>query len=75
VLRKVLKIDIMKALNIGPSWFFDANKAVGIVQKYGEGGTHCSQPVIDKITSTVGAPEGSTKLLQWLKTWETEHPI
>jgi hypothetical protein len=65
----------MKALNIGPSWFFDANKAVGIVRKYGEGGTHCSQPVIDKITSTVGAPEGSTKLLQWLKTWETEHPI
>lgn len=65
----------MKALSIGQSWFFDASKAVGIMRKYGEGGTHHSQQVIDNIASTAEAPEGSTKLLQWLKTWEKEHPI
>lgn len=75
VLRKVPKVDIMKALSIGQSWFFDASKAVGIMRKYGEGGTHRSQQVIDNIASTAEAPEGSTKLLQWLKTWEKEHPI
>lgn len=67
-------VDILKALSIGTSWYFDARKAVHIVRKYGEGGTHRSQQVIDNITSTAKAPAGSTKLLQWLKTWEEEHP-
>lgn len=65
----------MTVLSIGTSWLFDAKKAVDIVRKYGEGGTHPSQPVIDKIACTAGAPEGSTKLLHWLRTWETDHPI
>lgn len=46
-----------------------------IVRKYGEGGDHPSQQVINKITVTDEEAEGSTKLLEWLKTWETEHPV
>ncbi|KAI9445666.1 hypothetical protein BJY52DRAFT_1315735 [Lactarius psammicola] len=72
VYQKIKKIDATRALGVGSTWFCDATKAVSIVEKYGEGSTHRSQPVIDKVTA--GTPEGSTKLLQWLRTWEIEHP-
>ncbi|KAH9171689.1 hypothetical protein EDB89DRAFT_1906821 [Lactarius sanguifluus] len=39
-----LKDVIKMSLNVGPTWFCDTTKAVGIVQMYGEGGTHRSQP-------------------------------
>ncbi|KAH9171220.1 hypothetical protein EDB89DRAFT_1907092 [Lactarius sanguifluus] len=70
-----LKDVIKMSLNVGPTWFCDTTKAVGIVQMYGEGGTHCSQPVIDKITCTSDGPGGSRKLLDWHKTWEADHPV
>ncbi|KAH9007632.1 hypothetical protein EDB85DRAFT_1904877 [Lactarius pseudohatsudake] len=75
VYRKIPKDVIKMSLNIGPTWFCDATKAVGIVQKYGEGGTHRSQQVIDKIACTSEGPGGSTKLFDWLKAWEDDHPI
>ena len=65
----------MKALGVGNAWLFEAEKAVDIIRKYGEGGTHPSQPVIDKVAFTAGEPKGSMKLLAWLKNWETLHPI
>ncbi|KAF8257787.1 hypothetical protein EI94DRAFT_1816931 [Lactarius quietus] len=73
--QKISKLDITRALSVGISWFHDANKAVEILKKFGEGGTHSSQEVIDRISFTAGAPEGSTSLLRWLRTWETENPI
>ncbi|KAH9008734.1 hypothetical protein EDB85DRAFT_2163915 [Lactarius pseudohatsudake] len=73
--RKISKVELSQALGVGKTWLSDANKAVRIVQTYGEGGTHRSQLFIDKITSTAGVPEGSTKLLDWLKTWSKEHPV
>jgi len=73
--KKIKKVEVMKALGVGNTWFFEANKAVGIVRKYGEGATHQCQPVIDKITSVDGEAEGSTKLLGWLKSWEMAHPV
>ncbi|KAF8258001.1 hypothetical protein EI94DRAFT_1708414 [Lactarius quietus] len=73
--QKISKLDITRALSVGTSWFHDANKAVEILKKFGEGGTHSSQEVIDRISFTAGAPEGSTSLLRWLRTWETENPI
>jgi len=72
---KPKKVQIMRALEVGNAWLFEAEKAVDIVQKYGKGGVCPSQPVIDKITSTDGLPEGSTQLLAWLKDWETKHPM
>ncbi|KAH9024357.1 hypothetical protein EDB85DRAFT_2181664 [Lactarius pseudohatsudake] len=75
VYRKIPKDVIKMSLNVGPTWFCDATKAVGIVQKYGEGGTHRSQQVIDKIACTSEGPGGSTKLFDWLKAWEDDHPI
>ncbi|KAI9430465.1 hypothetical protein H4582DRAFT_2210420 [Lactarius indigo] len=73
--RKISKLEVSTALGVGKTWLSEANDAVKIVQTYGEGGTHRSQPFIDKITSTAGVPEGRTKLLQWLKTWRDEHPV
>ncbi|KAH9029009.1 hypothetical protein EDB85DRAFT_2147619 [Lactarius pseudohatsudake] len=72
---KISKGEICQALGVGPTWLSAANEAVRIVRTYGEGGTHRAQLFIDKITSTAGAREGSTKLLDWLKTWSKEHPV
>jgi hypothetical protein len=65
----------MKALGVGNAWLFEAEKAVDIIRKYGEGVTHPSQPVIDKVVFMAMEPKGSTKLLAWLKNWKTMHPI
>jgi hypothetical protein len=65
----------MAALEVGNAWLFEAKRAVDILKKYGEGGTHPTQSVIDKISAANGATEGSTKLLSWLKQWEIAHPV
>ncbi|KAH9178190.1 hypothetical protein EDB89DRAFT_1929779 [Lactarius sanguifluus] len=73
--RKIPKDYVSTALGVGKTWLSEANEAMEIVQTYGEGGTHRSQPFIDKITSTAGVPEGCTKLRKWLITWKAEHPV
>jgi hypothetical protein len=73
--KKIKKVEIMKALSVGNAWLFEAERAVEIVQKYGEGGANPSQPVIDKIAYADGDAEGSTKLLAWLKAWEGKHAV
>jgi hypothetical protein len=65
----------MKALSVGNTWLFEAETAVDIVQTYGEGGAHPSQLLIDKIKFARGEPEGSTKLLGWLRDWQASHPV
>ena len=73
--KKIKKVEIMKALGVGNAWLFEADRAVEIVRKYGEGGANPSQPVIDKIAYADGDAEGSTKLLAWLKAWEGKHAV
>ncbi|KAH9025358.1 hypothetical protein EDB83DRAFT_2526816 [Lactarius deliciosus] len=73
--QKISKGELSQALSVSKTWLSNTNKPVRIMQMYGEGGTHHSQLFINKITSTAGVPEGSTKLLDWLKTWSKEHPV
>ena len=73
--QKIKKVEIMKALGVGNAWLFEAERAVEIVRKYGEGGVNPSQLVIDKIAFVDGDAEGSTKLLSWLKAWEGKHVV
>jgi len=73
--KKIKKVEIRTALGVGSAWLFEAKRAVDILQKYGEGGTHPNQLVIDKVALADGEAEGSTKLLSWLKAWEMAHPV
>jgi hypothetical protein len=53
-----------------------AERAVRILDVYGEGGSRPAQEVIDKVRYRSAEGEdtpGSVVLLQWLTKWEEEH--
>jgi hypothetical protein len=68
---KIKKCEIKLALTVGDAWLCDAERAVRILRKYGEGGTHPSEDVIKKVRCT--DEKGSTKLLMWLRNWDEGH--
>jgi len=74
--KPILKNSINKALLHGSTWMSGAERAVHILNVYGEGRSRPAQEVIDKVRYRTRVGEdapGSGVLLQWLIKWDQEH--
>ncbi|KAH7918486.1 hypothetical protein BV22DRAFT_1041732 [Leucogyrophana mollusca] len=61
------KGHIEQALGVGSTWMADAEKAVRLLERFGEGGTDERPAVVDRVKVSEGKREGSGSLLAFLK--------
>ncbi|KAJ7730432.1 hypothetical protein B0H16DRAFT_210894 [Mycena metata] len=71
--KKITKGSIHQAVGLKSTAFTQAEHAVGIIDRYGEGGSSPAQTVIDWIMLVVEKPEGAKGLYPFLASLEKEH--
>ncbi|KAJ7206741.1 hypothetical protein C8J57DRAFT_1614641 [Mycena rebaudengoi] len=71
--KKIQKQSITKALGLGATAHHEAEKAARLVGRYGEGGTHEAQAVIDEINLEEDPPKGARALYPFLVQWDRDH--
>ncbi|KAJ7025322.1 hypothetical protein C8F04DRAFT_1269351 [Mycena alexandri] len=71
--KKITKGSIHQAVGLRSTAFTQAEHAVHIIDRYGEGGSSPAQAVIDRIELVVDKPEGAKGLYPFLVGWEKDH--
>ena len=61
------------ALGIKETSLGDAEEATRILHIFGEGGSHPADEVVSRVSLTTDPPQGSVKLLKFLKAYDTLH--
>lgn len=71
--KKIKKSDIYTALGIKETSLGDAEEATRILRIFDEGGSHPAQDVINETHKSTNPPQGSVRLLRFLKAYDSEH--
>ncbi|KAJ7022525.1 hypothetical protein C8F04DRAFT_1272534 [Mycena alexandri] len=71
--KKITKGSIHQAVGLRSTAFTQAEHAVRIIDRYGEGGSSPAQTIIERIALVAEKPEGAKGLYPFLVGWEKEH--
>ncbi|KAJ7938980.1 hypothetical protein B0H13DRAFT_1851152 [Mycena leptocephala] len=71
--KKIQKQSIHTTVGVKSMAFTEAENAVRILKRYGEGGSNPTQAVIDRIALKEDKPKGAKGLYPFLINWEKDH--